>query len=121
MKPPAAPDGRNLDLITFLFSYHDTTFMEVDRVKMNKALFAALKPGGHLIVADHSAQAGAGINVAKSLHRIEESVLKQEIEAAGFRLVAESNFLRNPEDPRTERVFQPKLPVDEFVVKFVKP
>ena len=118
---PVPAETRGLDLITFFFAYHDTTFQEVDRAKMNKALFAALKPGGHLIVADHSAQAGAGINVAKSLHRIEESVLKQEIEAAGFRLVGESNFLRNPEDPRTERVFQPKIPVDEFVLRFVKP
>src|SRR5262249_25043920 len=30
-----------LDLITFLFAYHDTTFMEVDRAQMNKPLFAA--------------------------------------------------------------------------------
>src|SRR4030081_3787952 len=36
-----APGLPPLDLITFLFAYHDTTFMEVDRVRMNKALFAA--------------------------------------------------------------------------------
>ena len=29
-----------LDLITFLFAYHDTTYMEVDRPQMNKALLA---------------------------------------------------------------------------------
>jgi predicted methyltransferase len=118
---PLPPEARNLDLITFLFAYHDTTFMAVDRAKMNKALFAALKPGGQLVVADHSAKAGDGIGVAKDLHRIEESVLRREIEAAGFRLVGESNFLRNPNDPRTERVFQSKVPVDEFVLRFVKP
>jgi len=117
-----APSGvRDLDLITFFFAYHDTAFMSVDRTKMNRGLFEALKPGGVLVIADHSAQAGAGVSVAKSLHRIEETTLRQEIEAAGFRLVAEAEFLRHPEDPRDSIVFRPKVPVDEFVLKFVRP
>jgi predicted methyltransferase len=118
---PAPPEARDLDLITFLFAYHDTAFMGVDRAKMNRRLFEALKPGGVLIIADHSARAGEGVSVARSLHRIEESVLKQEIEAAGFRLAAEADFLRHPEDPRDAIVFRPKVPVDEFVLKFVRP
>ncbi|MCX7312489.1 MAG: methyltransferase domain-containing protein [Hyphomicrobiales bacterium] len=116
------PEGvGNLDLITFFFFYHDTTYMTVDRTAMNKKLFAALKPGGLLIVADHSAKAGAGTSVGKTLHRIEESALRGEVEAAGFKLVAEGDWLRHPEDPRDERVFQPKVRVDEFVLKFQKP
>src|SRR5256885_6434134 len=94
---PVPPGVRDLDLITFFFAYHDTAFMSVDRAKMNRALFEALKPGGSLVIADHSAQAGAGVSVAKSLHRIEEGTLRQEIEAAGFRVVAEAGFLRPPE------------------------
>jgi predicted methyltransferase len=116
------PSGvRDFDLITFFFAYHDTAFMSVDRAKMNRRLFEALKPGGVLVVADHSAQAGAGVSVAKSLHRIEEATLRREIEAAGFRLLAEADFLRHPEDPRDSIVFRPKVPVDEFVLKFVRP
>jgi len=116
------PSGvRDLDLITFFFAYHDTAFMSVDRAKMNRGLFEALKPGGVLVIADHAAQAGAGVSVAKSLHRIEETTLRREIEAAGFRLVAEAEFLRHPEDPRDSIVFRPKVPVDEFVLKFVRP
>jgi predicted methyltransferase len=118
---PVPPGVRDLDLITFFFAYHDTAFMSVDRVKMNRALFEALKPGGVLVIADHSAQAGAGVSVAKSLHRIEEATLRQEIEAAGFRLVAKAEFLRHPEDPRDSIVFRPKVPVDEFVLKFERP
>jgi predicted methyltransferase len=95
--------------------------MEVDRAAMNRKMFAALKPGGFLIIADHSAKAGDGINVARTLHRIEESTLKQEIEAAGFKLVAEADFLRHPEDPRDAKVFQPAVPNDEFVLKYQKP
>jgi predicted methyltransferase len=95
--------------------------MAVDRAAMNKKLFAALKPGGFLIIADHSAKPGAGTTVGKTLHRIEESTLRSEVEAAGFKLAASADFLRHPEDPRDERIFQPKVPVDEFVLKFQKP
>ena len=118
---PVPPGVRDLDLITFFFAYHDTAFMSVDRARMNRGLFEALKPGGVLVIADHSAQAGAGISVAKSLHRIEEATLRREIEAAGFRLTAEADFLRHREDPRDSIVFRPKVPVDEFVLKFVRP
>jgi predicted methyltransferase len=118
---PIPPDVADLDLITFFFAYHDIAYMEVDRAVMNRKMFAALKPGGFLIIADHSAKAGDGINVARTLHRIEESVLKQEIEAAGFKLVAEADFLRHPEDPRDAKVFQPAVPTDEFVLKYQKP
>ena len=88
---------------------------------MNNKMFAALKPGGLLVIADHSAKPGEGISVAKTLHRIEEKVLREEIEAAGFKLVAEADFLRNPDDPRDTKVFQPAIPVDEFVLKYRKP
>jgi predicted methyltransferase len=118
---PLPAEASNLDLITFLFFYHDTTYMAVDRAAMNRKLFAALKPGGFLIIADHSAKPGAGTSVGKTLHRIEESVLRSEVEAAGFKLAASADFLRHPEDPRDERIFQPKVPVDEFVLKFQKP
>jgi predicted methyltransferase len=97
---PLPPDVRNLDLVTFLFFYYDTTYMPVDRAKMNKKLFAALKPGGFLVIADHSASAGAGTAVGHSLHRIEESVVRSEVEAAGFKLVGEGDFWRHSEDTR---------------------
>ena len=118
---PLPSDVRNLDLVTFNFGYHDTTYQGVDRAKMNRAVFDALKPGGLYVVADHSARAGAGVSVGKSLHRIEEAALRREVEAAGFRLVAEGGFLRNPNDPRDAPVFKPNQPNDEFVLKFVKP
>ena len=118
---PIPPDVSGLDMITFFFAYHDITYMRVDRAVMNRKMFAALKPGGFLIIADHSAKPGDGTNVAKTLHRIEESTLRQEIEAAGFKLVAEGDFLRHPEDPREAAVFRPQVPTDEFVLKYQKP
>jgi predicted methyltransferase len=118
---PLPPDVRNLDLITFFFAYHDMTYMQVDRAEMNRKLFAALKPGGYLLIADHSAKAGDGTSVGKTFHRIEESVLREEVEAAGFKLVAEDNFLRHPEDTRDVIVFRAPTPIDEFLLKYQKP
>lgn len=118
---PLPPGVGNLDAITFFFAYHDTVPLGVDRAKMNRRMFELLKPGGVLVVADHSARAGDGIGVAKSLHRIEESSVVKELEAAGFRLVASGDFLRRPEDKRDVIVFKAPTPVDEFVLKFRKP
>ena len=116
--PEGAP---RLDLITFFFAYHDVTFMKVDREQMNRRLFEALKPGGMLIIADHSARPGEGDSVARTLHRIEESFVRKELEQAGFRLLEQGQFLRNPNDLRDENVNRSKTPADEFVLKFVRP
>ena len=118
---PLPAEVGNLDLITFFFYYHDTAYMAVDRAEMNRKLYAALKPGGVLVIADHSAKPGDGTSVAKTIHRIEESVLRREVEAAGFKLVGEGDFLRHPEDTRDFSVNRPTGPVDEFVLKYQKP
>jgi predicted methyltransferase len=118
---PLPPGLGDFDLITFFFYYHDTTYMAVDRAQMNRKLYAALKPGGMLVIADHSAKPGEGVSVGKTWHRIEESVVRSEVEAAGFKLVAEADFLRHPEDTRDFSVNRPTGPVDEFVLKFQKP
>lgn len=118
---PAPPDVRNLDLVTFFFFYHDTVNLGVDHAKMNRAIYQALKPGGLLVIADHSAKPGDGTSVTRTFHRIDENVVRREVEAAGFQLVGEGGFLRHPEDPRDAPVFKAKIPVDEFVLKFRKP
>jgi predicted methyltransferase len=117
---PELADAR-LDLVTLMFNYHDLGHLGVDRAAMNKAIFRALKPGGLYVVADHSGRLGTGISESGTLHRIEEAFLRQEVEAAGFRLVDEGNFLRNPNDPRDKNTPDPPQPKDEFVLKFMKP
>jgi predicted methyltransferase len=118
---PVPAEVRDLDLITFLFYYHDVTYMSVDRAQMNRKLFAALKPGGLLVIADHSAKPGDGTSVGKTLHRIEESALRGEVEAAGFKLVGHGDFWRQPGDTRDFSTNRPPSPVDNFVLKFQKP
>ncbi len=118
---PAAVASGGLDLVTLMFNYHDLGHMGVDRAQMNKAVYAALKPGGMYVIADHSGRPGTGISESGTLHRIEEAFLRREVEAAGFRLVAEGNFMRNPSDPRDKNTPDPPQPKDEFLLKFVKP
>jgi predicted methyltransferase len=118
---PAPPELANngFDLVTLMFNYHD--FASIDRAQLNRNVFAALKPGGLYVIADHSGRPGTGISESATLHRIEEAFLRKEVEAAGFQLVAEGGFLRNPSDPRDRETPEPAQPKDEFVLKFRKP
>ena len=120
---PVPPElaAERIDLVTLMFNYHDLGHLGVDRAAMNRAVFRALKPGGLYVIADHSGRPGTGISESGTLHRIEEAFLRQEVEAAGFRLLEEGNFLRNPNDPRDKNTPDPPQPKDEFVLKFAKP
>lgn len=111
----------SLDLVTSFFVYHDQGNPLVDRMRMNRAVFEALKPGGLYVIADHSGRPDTGFSEWNTLHRVEEAALRREVEAAGFRLAESADFLRNPKDPRDKSVFKPVQPNDEFVLKFVKP
>jgi predicted methyltransferase len=84
-------------------------------------MFNALKPGGYLVIADYAALPGAPITTGKTFHRLDEDVEKREIQAAGFKLVDEGMFLRNPADTHDFIIFNAKIPIDIFVLKFQKP
>lgn len=97
---PFGPEVRDLDLVVSNIIYHDAVWMKVDRARMNGAVLAALKGGGRYVVCDSSAKDGTGTEAAPTLHRIDERVVREEVAAAGFALVEEGNFLRNPADAR---------------------
>lgn len=118
---PVPPELPKLDLVTFVNNYHDIAYLPVDRAKMNKRIFDALKPGGYYVIVDHSASAGSGTSVAKSLHRIEETVVVNEVQKAGFVLDDEGRFLRNVADTREDTSNSSKVPTDKFVLRFMKP
>ena len=118
---PVPDNAQGLDLVTLVLNYHDITYLPVDRAKMNAKLFAALKPGGRFVVIDHSGRSGTGISEGKTLHRIEESVVLDEVRRAGFVLDTEGNFLRNPADPLDTPSGGAKIPTDKFALRFVRP
>lgn len=116
---PVAPGSLNAVFINL--NYHDLFNIGADPAALNATVFKALKPGGIYAVVDNSAKAGAGTSETKTLHRIDEATVIKQVEAAGFRLAATSNVLRNPKDPRTQPFWKMNHTQDRFVLKFVKP
>ena len=104
-------------------NYHDLhNVPDLNILAINNAIFNALKPGGIYFVLDHAAEAGSGVRDTNTLHRIDEESVKKEVTSVGFRLVGESNTLRNPADPHTGKVFEPPIQghTDQFLLKFRK-
>ena len=124
-KGSLAPADGPVDMLWTAQNYHDLYNGPMPGVitLVNKAVFAALKPGGVYLIIDHSAPAGSGVSDTNTLHRIDEAAVRKDVEAAGFVFEAASDVLRNPDDPRTENVFKPAIrgKTDQFVLKFRKP
>jgi predicted methyltransferase len=118
---PVPANAPPLDLVTLVNNYHDIAYLPVDRAKMNQRLYAALKPGGRLVIVDHAAKPGTGTSVARTLHRIDEAVVIAEVTQAGFALDAEGQFLRNPSDSREASSGDGQAMSDKFVLRFVRP
>ena len=123
---PFPPDARNLDAVVIILLYHDLFWMGADRERMNRQVFEHLRPGGLYIIVDHSARPGSGSSEVQTLHRIEERVVRDEVERAGFKLARTADFLRNPADtrdwndsPRTAG--ERRGTSDRFALAFVKP
>ena len=118
--------ANSLDLVFTAQNYHDfhlQPFPADTAARVNAEVFEALRPGGAYVVIDHYAADGSGWGPADSLHRADRAALIAEVEAAGFVLEAESDLLRNPDDPRTANVFDESIRgrTDQFVLRFVKP
>jgi predicted methyltransferase len=115
-----------LDLVLTAQNYHDlhlSAFPADTASKVNAALFAALKPGGVLLIIDHVATAGSGLRDPDALHRIDPATVRKEVEKAGFKFEAETPILHNAADPHTQIVFDPAIrgKTDQFVYRFRKP
>lgn len=122
---PFPPEVRELDRVLLIMFYHDTVWLKVDRKRMNQAIHAALKPGGVYGIVDHNAAKGAGTSVAETLHRIEPSVVIDEVTQAGFELEETANFLENLADTRDwnaspRSAGERRGQSDRFVLRFVK-
>lgn len=114
-----------VDLVWTSLNYHDLQFgLTHDQIiGFDKAIYAALKPGGTFIVIDHVAAPGSGWSVAGTLHRIDPEAIKADMAEAGFVLDGQSDILRNPADPHDKVVFDPSIrgKTDQAVFRFKRP
>jgi predicted methyltransferase len=116
----------SLDVVFIRQNYHDLydKFMgPADVPAFNKAVYAALKPGGVFVILDHAAVAGADMKVTETIHRIDPARVKADLAAAGFKFDGESKVLANPDDTHEKMVFDPSIrgKTDQFLYKFRKP
>ena len=122
-------DRGSLDAVFLIKVYHDLYWVDsegvwpkIDTSGVLDQLARALKPGGVLLLVDHSAKAGSGNSAASALHRIEESYAIKDFESHGFKVIAKSDLLRTPDDARDQVSYKgPMLgKTDRFVLVFRK-
>jgi predicted methyltransferase len=116
------------DVLWLHLFYHDlhTELMQAKgatAAQFNREVYERLKPGGRYVIIDHAAAVGTGTSSAQSLHRIEPASVREEVEAAGFELDAESTMLASGDDTHSIKVFDPSIKgeTDRFAYRFVKP
>lgn len=113
-----------VDLVWTSQNYHDLHNVPgLNVADFDRQVYKSLKPGGIFLVLDHAAPAGSGFSDTSTLHRIDPDAAKKEIMSAGFEFVGESDVLRNPHDPHTNKVFDPSIRgrTDQFIYEFRKP
>ena len=117
--PASAPP---LDLVTLVNNYHDIAYLPVDRAKMNQRLFAALKPGGRLVVVDHSAKAGHGHQRGQHAASHRPGRRGRGSDASGLRARgARGSSCATPSDTREVSSGDGQVMTDKFALRFVKP
>ena len=121
---PAFPEP--LDTLITVQNFHDLFIPQMPEgtgAKGVEAFYDALKPGGTLVVIDHSASQGSGTSTTGATHRIDKQFVIDTLTAAGFVLEEEADFYARPDDPRTANVFDPAIrgKTDQFALRFRKP
>ena len=115
------------DVVWTTLNYHDFKNNKVGdsdlAAVVNQAAFKALRPGGTYLINDHQTAEGIGTAQTATLHRIEDSAVIREVEAAGFRLESRSAVLEHPADDHTMKVQETGIrgKTDQFVLRFKKP
>ena len=115
-----------LDIAWITQNYHDLKIAKygvVDTLAFDRAVFAALKPGGAFFILDHQGVPGLTDAQIEKLHRINRDQVIKEVTAAGFRLTGEGKFLRRPGDDHSKPIFDASIrgKTDQYALKFVKP
>jgi len=116
------------DAVLLIKVYHDLYWVDttgswkVNTSAVLDQVVRTLKPGGVLVIVDHSAKPGTGAADASSLHRIDEAFARKDFESRGLKLVGHSDVLRRADDKRDQISYKPPAlgKTDRFVLVFRK-
>jgi predicted methyltransferase len=120
------PD-RSLDAILLVKVYHDLYWVategpwpRIDPAVALAEIARVVRPGGVLLLVDHSAKPGTGSADAGRLHRIDEDYARRDFEKHGFRFVSKSDVVRRADDPRDQITYKGPMvgKTDRFVMVF---
>jgi predicted methyltransferase len=119
--------GSSMDAVLLIKVYHDLYWVDEDpkdnwpKFDVNRVLNEVariLRPGGILVLVDHSAKPGTGSADAGKLHRIDEAYAQADFEKHGFKVVGKSDVLRRPDDARDQLTYEGPMvgKTDRFVL-----
>lgn len=127
---------KSVDLVFTALNYHDLFFTHsirdgvknivreqaIDHKKALANIKRMLKDDGTFVIIDHVGLAGSGFNAPNDTHRIDPDIVKYQLAEAGFDLVEEAFYLRNPNDDLSVNVFASgtRGKTDRFIYKFKK-
>lgn len=121
----------SVDVAMAVLAYHDYYFTHdarpggghEDVPAVLASLYRVIKPGGAVVIVDHVAREGTGPADFDKLHRIDPAVVQAQMEAAGFKLADQAEFLKNQEDNLVMSPFDPSIrgKTNRFVYRFEKP
>ena len=108
------------DMVLNIREYHN--FNLEDKTKLNKAAFAALKPGGSYVIVDHTLRHMAP-ETKEGQRREDPVTVILEVQAAGFVLEKSSDMFYRPDDELRYEVGRKTVTgnTDRFTLVFKKP
>jgi predicted methyltransferase len=111
---------KDADLVLTFRNYHNLG--ATGRANLNRAVFDALKPGGHYGILDHTRRHNEP-DSSENWRRMDPVLVIREVQAAGFVLEDSSPLHFTPDDELRYEVGRKSVAgnTDRFVLKFRKP
>jgi predicted methyltransferase len=114
---------KGIDVVWSVLNYHEMLLRGVDMTPFHDKLFKAMKVGAVYLIVDHAGVIGADLKDTLPLHRVDPSVIRSGVQAAGFELVLESRMLERTDDDHKWKVYTEGKAdqTDQTVYMFRKP
>jgi predicted methyltransferase len=113
---------KGIDLVWCYACYQELMLTGTQLTPFQTKLFKAMKPGGVLLMVFFKARDGTETDDTGTLHRIDQAIVRAQLQGTGFTLEAEEYFLQNHDDDHSTKVFTEAESdlADKVIFKFRK-